>query len=218
MCTRKIGSTCGRGRGKRLCCAGAQLPPLTPVGRLPPGRFKLHFCLELTWQPGAAASRVPAGASEPASSPAAPPAARAAGAGLARAQQAQQLDVRQQIRDILMQELVVFLGGRRREGGPRPSSSMVGGGSGPGKKPLVPGLHSVGAAAGAASALAAGAAAQQEQQQAVGTGEITGRLSVDVWAETVPPFHLLPRGVVEGTVSAVMRSLVGALLPVFMNE
>lgn len=65
-----------------------------------------------------------------------------------------------------------------------------------------------------------GGAEEEEaaEQGAGGEGEITGRLSVEVWAEVVPPFHLLPRGVVEGTCNAVMGAAIKALLPLFMSR
>ena len=43
-------------------------------------------------------------------------------------------------------------------------------------------------------------------------------LSLEVWSEVIGPFDLLPRGVLEGTGSAVISSLVNGLLPVFMRR
>lgn len=57
------------------------------------------------------------------------------------------------------------------------------------------------------------AATQQAQQ-----GEIRGDLSVEVWAEPLPPFNLIPRPALEATCNAVVRSAIAALLPLFMRR
>jgi hypothetical protein len=59
---------------------------------------------------------------------------------------------------------------------------------------------------------------QRQQQQLLPDGEISGEATLDVWSEVLSPFNLMPRGVMEGTVSAVMRGLVGSLLPLFMRQ
>jgi hypothetical protein len=55
---------------------------------------------------------------------------------------------------------------------------------------------------------------QQQQQQ----GSIAGEAQVDVWCEVIPPFHLMPRASLEASCNAVLRGLVGSLLPLFVNQ
>ncbi len=45
-----------------------------------------------------------------------------------------------------------------------------------------------------------------------------GTAKLDVWSEVVAPFHLMPRGVLEGSGSAVMAGLVRSLLPPFLQR
>lgn len=49
-------------------------------------------------------------------------------------------------------------------------------------------------------------------------GEIVGDAKLDVWSETLPPFNLMPRAMMESTCNAVMRGLVSSLLPLFMRQ
>ncbi len=49
-------------------------------------------------------------------------------------------------------------------------------------------------------------------------GEILGDAKLDVWSETLPPFNLMPRSMMESTCNAVMRGLVSSLLPLFMRQ
>lgn len=51
-----------------------------------------------------------------------------------------------------------------------------------------------------------------------GKGSITADLDVEVFTEVIPPFDLLPRSVLEGTCNAVLRTLIGTLLPVFLGR
>jgi hypothetical protein len=59
---------------------------------------------------------------------------------------------------------------------------------------------------------------QGKGQAALPEGEICGDATLDVWSETLPPFNLMPRQMLESSVSAVMRGLVGSLLPLFMRQ
>ena len=47
---------------------------------------------------------------------------------------------------------------------------------------------------------------------------VQGTAKLDVWSEVVAPFHLMPRGVLEGSGSAVMAGLVRSLLPPFLQR
>ncbi len=47
---------------------------------------------------------------------------------------------------------------------------------------------------------------------------LQANLSLEVWSEVISPFDLLPRGMLQGTGSAVISSLVNGLLPVFMRR
>ncbi|KAK9810001.1 hypothetical protein WJX72_003183 [[Myrmecia] bisecta] len=49
-------------------------------------------------------------------------------------------------------------------------------------------------------------------------GEITGNTCLDVWCETIPPFNVIPRGILEATGNAVLAGLVHSLLPFFMRK
>jgi hypothetical protein len=49
-------------------------------------------------------------------------------------------------------------------------------------------------------------------------GSITGTGSVQVWCEVVPPFHLMPREVLERSCNVVISGLVNSLLPWFMRQ
>jgi hypothetical protein len=49
-------------------------------------------------------------------------------------------------------------------------------------------------------------------------GSITGSGSVQVWCEVVPPFHLMPREVLERSCNVVISGLVNSLLPWFMRQ
>lgn len=51
-----------------------------------------------------------------------------------------------------------------------------------------------------------------------GQGVIRGHLVVAVWAEPIPPFHLIPRGALRRGSSAVLGALIKALLPLFMRR
>jgi hypothetical protein len=53
---------------------------------------------------------------------------------------------------------------------------------------------------------------------AAGLGSITGRLTLDVWSEVIPPFNLMPRDMLQGSCNVVMRGLVGSLLPMFVKR
>ena len=45
-----------------------------------------------------------------------------------------------------------------------------------------------------------------------------GEAELQVWSEVIGPFNLIPRGVLEGTGSAVMGALLRSLLPLFMRK
>ena len=47
---------------------------------------------------------------------------------------------------------------------------------------------------------------------------LQGDAQLDVWSEVVPPFHLMPRFMLESTSNAVMGALVSNLLPRFMER
>ena len=47
---------------------------------------------------------------------------------------------------------------------------------------------------------------------------VQGTAKLDVWSEVVAPFHLMPRGVLEASGSAVMAGLVRSLLPPFLQR
>lgn len=49
-------------------------------------------------------------------------------------------------------------------------------------------------------------------------GVIAGEAQVDVWCEVMPPFHLMSRRALEGSCNAVLRGLVGSLLPLFVRQ
>lgn len=49
-------------------------------------------------------------------------------------------------------------------------------------------------------------------------GSITGTGQVQVWCEVVPPFHLMPKDVLERSCNVVISGLVNSLLPWFMRQ
>eukprot|EP00879_Flechtneria_rotunda_P003255 GHRR01003479.1.p1 GENE.GHRR01003479.1~~GHRR01003479.1.p1 ORF type:complete len:349 (+),score=112.10 GHRR01003479.1:317-1363(+) len=49
-------------------------------------------------------------------------------------------------------------------------------------------------------------------------GTITGSAVVQVWCKVVPPFHLMPRQVLESSCNSVLSGLVNSLLPWFMKQ
>jgi hypothetical protein len=49
-------------------------------------------------------------------------------------------------------------------------------------------------------------------------GSITGTAVVQVWCEVVPPFHLMPKSVLENSCNSVLTGLVNSLLPWFMRQ
>jgi len=51
-----------------------------------------------------------------------------------------------------------------------------------------------------------------------GLGSITGHLETNVLTEIIPPFHVLPRSVMQGTCNGVLRGLIRSLLPLFMRK
>lgn len=51
-----------------------------------------------------------------------------------------------------------------------------------------------------------------------GGGHIRVRTSVAVWAEVLPPFHLVPRAVLTAACAAVLRRAVPALLDAFARS
>jgi len=50
-----------------------------------------------------------------------------------------------------------------------------------------------------------------------GKGKLGGDCAVDVWCEVIPPFHRLPRSVLEGSCNSVMKGIVCVLLPSFVK-
>lgn len=50
------------------------------------------------------------------------------------------------------------------------------------------------------------------------SGSITADVSVEVYTEVIPPFHFLPRSVLEGTANTALRALIHALLPLFLKR
>jgi hypothetical protein len=48
--------------------------------------------------------------------------------------------------------------------------------------------------------------------------QIHANLELEVLTEVIPPFHLLPRSVLEGTCNAVLRGLMKTLLPRFLQK
>jgi len=49
-------------------------------------------------------------------------------------------------------------------------------------------------------------------------GSIDAKLESKVWCEVIPPFNLMPREVLVSSCNAVMRALVGSLLPMFCSR
>lgn len=49
-------------------------------------------------------------------------------------------------------------------------------------------------------------------------GSITGNLELEILTEVIPPFHLMPRSVLEGTCNAVLKGVMSSLLPLFMRR
>jgi len=49
------------------------------------------------------------------------------------------------------------------------------------------------------------------------SGSIRGTSNLQVWCEVVPPFHMMPRGILESTCSAVLSATVGAMFPAFLK-
>lgn len=55
------------------------------------------------------------------------------------------------------------------------------------------------------------------QQSGNAKGKITGDARFDVWCEVQPPFHLMPKPVLEAACNVPMDALMKLLLPVFMS-
>jgi len=53
---------------------------------------------------------------------------------------------------------------------------------------------------------------EQEQEKLKASSDL------DIWCEIVPPFHLLPKSLLEKTCNAVLRTTLKTLLKSFMNE
>ena len=49
-------------------------------------------------------------------------------------------------------------------------------------------------------------------------GEIHGDLQLAVWSEVIPPFHLMPRQVLEAGGNAVLSGMMATLHPVFLRR
>ena len=49
-------------------------------------------------------------------------------------------------------------------------------------------------------------------------GKITGNLQLEIFSEVIPPFHVLPRKVLESTCNTVLKGLMKSLLPLFMRR
>lgn len=49
-------------------------------------------------------------------------------------------------------------------------------------------------------------------------GVIVGNSTLDVWSEVIPPFHLMPRPLLESTCNSILRPLVNSLLPLFVRR
>lgn len=78
---------------------------------------------------------------------------------------------------------------------------------------------------GSAPGLVAGSKGEGDQarqgdisNETTGKGVIRGHLLVAVWAEPIPPFHLIPRGALRRGGNAVLGALIRALLPLFMRR
>lgn len=61
-------------------------------------------------------------------------------------------------------------------------------------------------------------AAAAATQSSSTPGSITGTGAVKVWCEVVPPFHLMPKHVLESSCNVVIAGLVNSLLPWFMRQ
>ena len=49
-------------------------------------------------------------------------------------------------------------------------------------------------------------------------GQVRGKIDLDVFTEVLGPFQIIPRSVLEAGGDAVMRTLVGQLLPTFLRR
>ena len=49
-------------------------------------------------------------------------------------------------------------------------------------------------------------------------GQVQGKIDLDVFTEVLGPFQIIPRSVLEAGGDAVMRTLVGQLLPIFLRR
>jgi hypothetical protein len=52
----------------------------------------------------------------------------------------------------------------------------------------------------------------------VSKGSITGIVFLEVMTHVIPPFNLIPRPVLEGTVNAILRGLIRTMLPFFLHR
>jgi hypothetical protein len=184
--------------------------PGSPFFKSLEGKFALHFRTELAWC-GAGAGTAGKAVVAP-SGRSAPAGASGAAAGLHMQpprqppQQQRQWQQQQQHRGPAVSTSVSPPGFF-----PGYTGTGLGGGLATG-----PGMS--GATAGLATLARLGEQEAGQQGAVAGRGEITGQLSVEVWAETLPPFHLVPRPVLESSCNTVLGALIGALLPLFMRR
>lgn len=50
------------------------------------------------------------------------------------------------------------------------------------------------------------------------TASITGTVFLEVFTRVIPPFNLIPRPMLEGSVNAILRGLIRTMLPFFMHR